>query len=380
MKFQLTETILLFIGLLGFVLAFVCFFISKISSTIKISLSALLLIISLIVIIGTINFTGNTIHLIHVFRLESPLHYLLSPALFFYTLTLINTSFQFRKIHLLHLLPFIINIIYFIPFYLTPTADKTLQYLNFIEKGSVILPFQYLTKTIIMVGYFVFQVYLIKKYAIFNLLKSETKCYLCYWFILFLGAQLFLLIGLIIEQSFEIKIIKDPYEFAIYMIALFQFIILIGLLVFPVLLYGNTLTQKKTSEKYLQSRLNEEDKNEILNKLVNFMKNKDKPYLNEKITLSSLADLLKISPQELSQVINEKEEKNFNDFINSYRIEEAKALLTSSSIDKLTIEAIASKAGFNSKSAFYSAFKKQTGQTPKDFLNSNNKEKRIAVS
>lgn len=59
---------------------------------------------------------------------------------------------------------------------------------------------------------------------------------------------------------------------------------------------------------------------------------------------------------------------NFNDFINAYRIEETISILTSSSLSKLTIEAIALKAGFNSKSTFYSAFKKQTGKTPKEFL------------
>jgi AraC-like DNA-binding protein len=68
------------------------------------------------------------------------------------------------------------------------------------------------------------------------------------------------------------------------------------------------------------------------------------------------------------QVINEKTKFNFNDYINTYRIEVAKELLISPENNKLTIDTIAEKAGFNSKSPFYIAFKKHSGMTPKSFI------------
>jgi YesN/AraC family two-component response regulator len=74
-----------------------------------------------------------------------------------------------------------------------------------------------------------------------------------------------------------------------------------------------------------------------------------------------------VSANNLSQVINEKTGFNFNDYINTFRVEEAKNILTSPEYQKLTIEAIAEKAGFNSKSPFYTAFKKHAGMTPKEF-------------
>jgi AraC-like DNA-binding protein len=94
----------------------------------------------------------------------------------------------------------------------------------------------------------------------------------------------------------------------------------------------------------------------------------DKPYLNEKITLAEVSKLLNVGPHQITQVINEKTNFNFNDFINCYRIEESKKLLISASHSNLTIDAIAQKAGFNSKSAFYRAFKKNSGITPKEFI------------
>jgi AraC-like DNA-binding protein len=98
------------------------------------------------------------------------------------------------------------------------------------------------------------------------------------------------------------------------------------------------------------------------------MKREEKPFINPKISLLEIASYLKTSPQQVSQVINEKTHLNFNDFVNTYRIEEAKKILLSPSFSKLTIDAIAQKSGFNSKSAFYTAFKKGTNMTPKEFI------------
>lgn len=59
---------------------------------------------------------------------------------------------------------------------------------------------------------------------------------------------------------------------------------------------------------------------------------------------------------------------HFNDFVNAHRIDEAKMMLLSDSYSTITIDAIAQKLGFRSKSAFYTAFKKHTGNTPKEFI------------
>jgi len=69
----------------------------------------------------------------------------------------------------------------------------------------------------------------------------------------------------------------------------------------------------------------------------------------------------------LSQVINENIGKSFFDFVNEYRVRETKKALADSRSEQFSILGIAMDAGFNSKSAFYTAFKKYTGMTPSQF-------------
>ena len=82
--------------------------------------------------------------------------------------------------------------------------------------------------------------------------------------------------------------------------------------------------------------------------------------------MPALAKALHIRPQLLSQLLNNNLNKSFSNFINEYRIEEAKRLLLEDS--NLKIEVIAENCGFNSNSAFYTAFKKVTNTTPAKYL------------
>lgn len=94
------------------------------------------------------------------------------------------------------------------------------------------------------------------------------------------------------------------------------------------------------------------------------MMREHKPYLQPDITLDFLADTLKIPARDLSLVFNRHFDSNFYDFINRYRIEEAKKMLTDSRQKSKTITQIYLDVGFNSKSVFNTFFKKQVGKTP----------------
>ena len=87
-------------------------------------------------------------------------------------------------------------------------------------------------------------------------------------------------------------------------------------------------------------------------------------YMDPDITLDKLAESLKILPRDLSSLINRHFGINFYEFINRYRIEEAKRMLTSEEYKATTITDIYLKVGFNSKSVFYTFFKKLEGMTP----------------
>lgn len=91
---------------------------------------------------------------------------------------------------------------------------------------------------------------------------------------------------------------------------------------------------------------------------------KDKAYLDQDLSLKSLAERLDISSGYLSQIINQYEEKNFFDFVNGHRVNEVKQKITDSAFDHLSLLGIAYESGFKSKSTFNLAFKKLSGMTP----------------
>jgi YesN/AraC family two-component response regulator len=92
-----------------------------------------------------------------------------------------------------------------------------------------------------------------------------------------------------------------------------------------------------------------------------------KIYLNKDLTLTELSAILQTNKSYLSEVINTKFGMNFNDYMNQLRIKEACRLMLEPGFAKSSLDQIADKCGFNSKSTFYVAFKKSTGMSPAAF-------------
>lgn len=90
-------------------------------------------------------------------------------------------------------------------------------------------------------------------------------------------------------------------------------------------------------------------------------------YLRSSLTLAELAAELGHSGNELSQVINSRSGGNFFEYVNRYRVEQAKALLAQPQYQEQKMLAIALDAGFNSQSTFYTHFRKHTGVTPRQY-------------
>ncbi|NNF99461.1 MAG: AraC family transcriptional regulator [Desulfobacteraceae bacterium] len=128
--------------------------------------------------------------------------------------------------------------------------------------------------------------------------------------------------------------------------------------------------------KYEKNRIDQGSLQQILSAIGTLMKEK-KPYLNPDFNLQVLSDRAGIKPHAISQAINTCLRKNFYDYINEFRIMESKRLLIhnvngrgENGSAKKTVLEILYEAGFNSKSTFHRAFKKQTGTTPTYFLKS----------
>ncbi|MFK7786818.1 MAG: helix-turn-helix domain-containing protein [Crocinitomicaceae bacterium] len=94
----------------------------------------------------------------------------------------------------------------------------------------------------------------------------------------------------------------------------------------------------------------------------------EKPYLDSGFNQRKLVDQTGIPIHQISSVINKEYKMNFSDYVNTYRIDFAKELLSNFDDKKETIENIAFDAGFNSKASFYRAFKRHTSTTPTAFI------------
>ncbi len=97
----------------------------------------------------------------------------------------------------------------------------------------------------------------------------------------------------------------------------------------------------------------------------------EKLYLNQNLRLDDVCKALEQSPRLISTLLNQKIDKGFNDFINEYRVEEAKHKLVDRQYANLTIEALAEECGFNSRTTFTRAFKKVTNLSPSDYRKQN---------
>ena len=122
--------------------------------------------------------------------------------------------------------------------------------------------------------------------------------------------------------------------------------------------------QKK---KYPKSGLTDEASAELHQALTQLMA-EDAPYKKADLSINDLATRLGVHPNYLSQVINQREQKNFYDFVNTFRVEEFKRLIGKSKNQQFTLLSLAYDCGFASKSSFNRYFKKATGQTPSEYV------------
>ncbi|MEP7372559.1 MAG: helix-turn-helix transcriptional regulator [Chitinophagaceae bacterium] len=134
----------------------------------------------------------------------------------------------------------------------------------------------------------------------------------------------------------------------------------------PVVPIPPKLIIHKRAEKYANTGLKEEEASRVLTALEQLMQ-EQKIFLDPEITIDKLAGLSNTNRHCLSQVLNERAGQSFYDYINQYRVNEAKRILLDPEYSNQKIASIAYDAGFNSLSAFNDVFKKVTGITPSQF-------------
>jgi len=140
------------------------------------------------------------------------------------------------------------------------------------------------------------------------------------------------------------------------------------LLRYPFFLQYGIIPPRRKDNSKSKSCLEGIDVRQLENNIRNVMVD-EKLYFDEDLSLKRFSETLGISSRQLSQFINEHYSKNFNSFINEYRIRESKTMLLEQ--PDRNILHIANAVGFNSYSVFYTAFKDHTGLSPVEYRKKN---------
>ncbi|MDO1445784.1 helix-turn-helix domain-containing protein [Rhodocytophaga aerolata] len=354
-------------------------------------LASLLFFLSLDIFEIFLCYTNYIFYVPWMVNIAEPFSFLYGPFAYFYARSLTSPEFRFERKHIPYFVPALLYFIYRIPFYLQSNAFKLHDVIQSYQKPYSIdyelKPIAWFPDGINISGewfdvvlfiwslpFNMYSIYLAYSYARshrISLLTTQntslkwlvlTTCYLTLTFIVF---------GLI---SFT-----DTRDLGDIYIATAMSLVLYGMS-FYVIVKSQVLDHKQVpvpaevpqpeaKRKYEKSALPTELADDMLPRLKQYME-QQKPFLNSELGLPELAAALSISTHHLSQLINEGLGQNFFDFINSYRIDEIKKQLHDPKLSHIKIEEIAFQNGFNSKSAFNTAFKKFTQTTPSQFRKS----------
>jgi AraC-like DNA-binding protein len=310
------------------------------------------------------------------------------PLLYAYTLALTQPAFRPRGKWLLHLLPLLLNLLLVAPAllagHLAPLAPNLREGLAFAKLGSI------LSYCLLILR--VRRRHLRRAANLFSALESVQLRWLQY---LTYGVLAVWATGLVTQVLQQFISVPAPQEDLLVNVAVCMAVTAIGYYgfrqtavfispherpahddPFPEVSPGAEMVpppvpeadpDDKSAPKYHRSGLDPERSRQYAARLSRYMTD-EKPFTEPELSLNDLAGRLSISPNQLSQVINEQFGKNFWDYVNQHRIQEVETQFQRGIHRKQTLLAIALDAGFNSKASFNRAFKKFTGQTPSEYL------------
>jgi AraC-like DNA-binding protein len=305
----------------------------------------------------------------------SSLLFLIGPLFYFYFRELMGLPVIYKGNSSFHFIPFVLLIIYRLPFFLKSSGSKLyiLDNDNFYASEHKII-------ILIQAVHVIIYLLIIKKSVLkfsgsLNTNTPEIEKLNLRWIkkcMRILSFIFYFLIIFYLLNFFELD--KRHIHSTVIPLVISFTVLYLGFtglklpIIFPL---QQGITKGKRYEK---SNLSEDKADQYLRKLLSLME-EDKLYLQSDLTLQKLAGNMSVLPNHLSQVINDKMNQNFFDFINSYRVKTAQKLISDPGNEHLTMAAIGYESGFNSKSSFNSAFKKHTGLTPSEYKAETQKRK-----
>lgn len=300
--------------------------------------------------------------------------FLFGPLLYLYTSSLVYFDFSFRKIHLTHFILFGISLLlFFFSFHIYSSGSQVYLLTERKILSAELWFLVNLTMNIQIPVYMILCLKIISFYSQeikkqYSSIKEQNLNWLKIIVLAFLFMWLMDLFLFIIVKAgvHNIELNRLIVFFSLMINFVFANAIIFNNLYSPGCCSG---IEQEEGKKYLKSTLGEDEKENIAGEVKKYIETQ-KAFLNPNISLAELSSALEINPKYISQVINEKLNKNFFELINSYRIEYAKSLMKEPERKTDTVLEILYESGFNSKSVFNTVFKKYTGMTPTQFKRS----------
>ncbi|WP_336070127.1 AraC family transcriptional regulator [Mesoflavibacter sp. CH_XMU1404-2] len=291
------------------------------------------------------------------------------PLFYLYILSVIYDNFKLKVAHLIFFIPILISLVILYPnFFDVTVSQQEIFYNNYNSQPEIkiITGMQY----ILVLAYLVAEIYQVVRYRkIVKQNYSNPNSLINYKWL----KQFLIIISIGILLTFIKNVLKFNTEDTVVInnIRILTLLFGVGLMSW---LFSKALLAPKVFQGIDSSITSLSDKKiEVEDKRVQeifeFME-KEKPYLDPSLTLQKLAGQLQINSRDLSVIINQQIGKHFFDFVNEYRIENAKKLLSENSKSQLTVLEILYEVGFNSKSSFNTSFKKLVGVTPTEYRKS----------
>ena len=324
----------------------------------KISIANFLLVVFLLICFFSltlkfINESGYIEQAIHLLRVNYLLGILRPPLFFLYIYFAIEPKPSYSAWHALHFVPFMVVFIYLLPYFLLPAEQKLLAY-----QGTIVISTGHIPRWYPLTGLVYSIAYLAASWIVFRRAVKITgfpREATRKWILVLLLSHVAFLVGAVLRVILKLGPTWDYFTFYILSLSIIIACITLLMNVSNPFIEANRVSLENRA---LNSR--------ILEKL-NALLQSEKLYLNDQLRIKMVSEKLGLPEYVLSQAINENLGITFSDVINQLRVEEAKRKLSDPAFDHLTIEAIGIESGFNTKAAFYNAFRKITGVTPREF-------------
>lgn len=333
-------------------------------------LAALTLSIA-VVVTGAVLLTTNYVFVYpHLSRVHHPFVFLAGPLLFLYIRTITSRDARLKKKDLLHFVPSLFILVYLIPYYFQSRDDKV-EFLvaEFYEES--LGQWYYIRSTLFIVQFLVYLILVVAMLVRYS--KTPKAIAASYQQSVRFKVRFFVISSIILWLGALLRLIIDPSAKTNLLVPLGASIVVyaMGYLEMSKPEIATSSATQPPARKYEKSALTPQRQERYRSRLLQHMKD-EKPFRDGELTVQKLADQLSIPSNYLSQTINERLGQTFSDFINSYRVEEAKERLLDPAFEHLSILGIAVEVGFNSKSSFNAVFKKHTDMTPSEFRKSAN--------